>query len=143
MTMNETEGRAALVAEAGSWMGTPYHNCARIKGIGVDCLQILAGVYANVGLIEPPPLEHYAPDWHMHRSEERYLLGIAGYLTRTETPKPGDVALFKFGRCVSHAAIVIEWPRVIHSFYGLGVVEADANDAELAGRLHSCWTMWP
>lgn len=29
--------RAAVVAEARSWIGTPYHNCADVKGAGVDC----------------------------------------------------------------------------------------------------------
>ena len=34
--MTEAETRAAIVAEAMSWIGTPYHSHARIKGVGVD-----------------------------------------------------------------------------------------------------------
>ena len=36
--------RAAVVAEAIAWLGTPYHHRARIKGVGVDCAQLALGV---------------------------------------------------------------------------------------------------
>jgi hypothetical protein len=31
MTDNESAKRAAIVAAARSWIGTPYHNCADIR----------------------------------------------------------------------------------------------------------------
>lgn len=41
MTPLELQQRAAVIAEAESWLSTPYHHEARIKGHGVDCAQIL------------------------------------------------------------------------------------------------------
>jgi hypothetical protein len=35
MSATESAQRAAVVAEARSWIGTPYHNCADFKGTGV------------------------------------------------------------------------------------------------------------
>jgi cell wall-associated NlpC family hydrolase len=29
--------RAAVVAEARSWLGTPFHHQGRVKAAGVDC----------------------------------------------------------------------------------------------------------
>lgn len=134
--------RAAVVAAARDWLGTPFHHAGRVQGVGVDCLQLLLGVYGGLGLILAVDPGYYPWDWHMHRSEERYLAGVAAHAVRTATPQPGDIALFTFGRCVSHAAIVIDWPRVIHAYFGQGVVETDAETgAELAGRLHSFWTV--
>lgn len=135
--------RDKIVAAARGWLNTPFHHQGRVKGVGVDCLQLLVAVYQEAGLL-PADVDpgNYARDWHMHHDEERYLFGVGQYAKPTETPRPGDVALFKFGRCVSHAAIVIDWPMVIHAYFGQGVVEADAvNGAELSGRLHGFFTV--
>lgn len=34
------------VAEAITWLGTPYHHQGRVKGVGVDCGTLLCEVYA-------------------------------------------------------------------------------------------------
>ena len=141
--MNETELRARIIQIAQEWMGTPFHNEARVKGVGVDCLQLLIAVFTEVELLPAGlEIESYPPDWHLHREEERYLQGVAKYGRQVDAPGAGDVALFRFGRCVSHAAIIIDWPRVVHAYIGQGVVETDAeHGAELCGRLHSFWTV--
>ena len=129
------EARAAVVKEAESWIGTPFHHAARIKGAGVDCLMLLAEVYERAGIvahIEPP---FYVPDWHLHRDAERYLDGLVQYARPLAGPPlPGDIALFKFGRTYSHGAIVTEWPRLIHAYWNSGVVWGDARLYPLAGR---------
>lgn len=135
--------RERILAAARAWLGTPFHHAARIKGVGVDCLHFVVAVYQEVGLLPAGiPLEDYPRDWHLHQGEERYLKGVMNHADLTDDPQPGDIALFKFGRCVSHAALVVEWPRVIHSLAPHGVMESDAeHDAELRGRLHSFWTV--
>jgi hypothetical protein len=59
-------------------MGTPYHHHARIKGVGVDCAQLLCGVYEAAGLVPHIETGHYPHDWHLHRGEELF----AGWLDR-------------------------------------------------------------
>lgn len=136
--------RAEIVAVALAWLNTPFHHAGRVKGVGVDCLQLLVAVYSEVGLLPAVDTGHYPRDWHFHKSEERYLDAVSGHANQVDVPLPGDLALFKFGRCVSHAAIVIDWPLCIHAYFGQGVVEVDAvNGAELAGRLHSFWSLVP
>lgn len=135
--------REAVVAEARAWLGTPFHHHGQVKGAGVDCAQILIAVYRDAGLIPDIDVGHYPADWHLHRADERYLGWVRQYAQPTERPLPGDVALFRFGRCISHAGIVVEWPLVIHAYFGLGVVYADAErDVELAGRLAGFWTVF-
>lgn len=134
--------REQAVAEARSWLGTPYHHQARVKGAGVDCGQLLLAVYAAIGVIPELEVGNYAFDWHIHRSEEHYLGWVSKFAHQVETPKPGDIALFKFGRCVSHGAIVIEWPLVLHAYIGQGCVLTLATGNELRDRLHSFWSVW-
>jgi NlpC/P60 family putative phage cell wall peptidase len=127
--------RAAVVREAKTWIGTPFHHAARVKGAGVDCLMLLAEVYERAGVtagrINPP---FYVPDWHLHRDAERYMEGLLRYARPVNTPKPGDIALFRFGRTYSHGAIITEWPRLIHAYWSIGVVWGDAGLFPLAGR---------
>ncbi len=134
--------REAVVAEAMTWLRTPYHHMARVKGGGVDCATLLLEVYHAVGLIPKINVGFYPPDWHFHRNDERYLDWVRHYARRTDNPRPGDIALFRFGRCVSHGAIVTGWPGLIHSYFRLGCVLGSADDGELQGRLDSHWTLF-
>lgn len=136
--------RVSVVKEAESWIGTPFHHAARIKGAGVDCLMLLAEVYERAGLaphVEPP---FYVPDWHMHREAERYLEGLLRYAREIAGPPlPGDIALFRFGRTFSHGAIVVEWPRLIHAYWAIGVVWGDATLHPLKRRAVRFFTPFP
>ncbi|MBU3640021.1 NlpC/P60 family protein [Polynucleobacter sp. AP-RePozz3-80-G7] len=115
----------AILKEAYSWMGTPYHVHGRIKGAGVDCATLLCEVYETVGLIPHVDPGYYTPDWHLHRAEEKYLGWLYQYGTEIDKPEPGDVAIWKIGRCFSHGAIVVNETTIIHSHLGQGVVLAD------------------
>jgi cell wall-associated NlpC family hydrolase len=48
---SEAAQRATVVAEARSWIRTPYHNCADVKGAGVDCGMLLVRVFVDTGLM--------------------------------------------------------------------------------------------
>lgn len=129
--------RDAVVAEALSWLHTPYHHHGRIKGVGVDCAQILCAVYEACGLVPHVDTGFYPTDWHLHRSEEiyaRWLFKYATQLEPTDTPEPGDVALFKFGRCFSHGAIVVNDGLLVHAYIGRGVILSSALEEPLEGR---------
>jgi NlpC/P60 family putative phage cell wall peptidase len=128
--------RAAVVAEARTWLGTPYHHMGRVKGVGCDCLTLLAEVYAAAGIIAPvAEIQFYPPDWHLHRSAELYLAGVVERACEIDgPPQPGDIALFRFGRCFAHGAIVTNWPMLIHAWHSAGVVADSAVQPRLTGR---------
>jgi cell wall-associated NlpC family hydrolase len=139
------EERARVVQEALSWVGTPYHHAARVKGAGVDCGQILAVVYEEAGVIphmEPAP---YPFDWAENRSEERYLGYVEQYAHRIDgPPRPGDIALYRYGRCISHGAIVVRWPQVVHAALKSGMVVLDdaPGNADLKKHFVGFWSPW-
>jgi cell wall-associated NlpC family hydrolase len=132
-----------LIDEAMSWLGTPYHHEARVKGAGVDCGQFPAAVFEACGLIPHVEIEHYTYDWHLHRDDERYLNYVEAFFTKVDSPQAGDLALFKYGRVISHSAIVIEWPLVIHAYITAGAVVLDDGIAnqDLAKRLQGFWRL--
>jgi len=129
------ELRDAVVAEAKTWLNTPYRHYAKIKGVGVDCAMILVDVYFRVGLLPEIDPRPYAHDWHLHRSEEKYLNWVTKFCDKVEVGLPGDLALYKFGRCISHGAIVIKWPIILHSYITDGCVMAEGDRGALENRL--------
>jgi cell wall-associated NlpC family hydrolase len=122
--------RQRIVEVAHTWLGTPYHIMGRVKGSGCDCLTLLAEVYAEAGIVPHIDIPFYSHDWHLHRGAERYLEGLLRYTSEcTYLPQPGDIALWKFGRCFSHGAIIIEWPAIIHAYAGRACVLENAEAA--------------
>lgn len=128
---SEDQGRAAIVAEARTWLGTKYHPGGRVKGAGVDCGMLIAEVYERAGIIAHMEIPPYPADWHKHRKDEKYLGFILreGRFIEPGGQKAGDVAMWKFGLVRSHGAIIVEWPRVIHAtFQERTVWECDVSD---------------
>ncbi len=118
--------RQALIAEAETWVGTPFHHEAHKKGVGVDCGQLLKAIYVGAGLIQDFHVEPYAMQWHLHRSKEMYLGLIEQFLREiTGPPDPGDVVMWRMGRTHSHGAIVVAWPRIINASILLGKCSRD------------------
>jgi cell wall-associated NlpC family hydrolase len=133
--MSEADERAAVVAEARTWLKTPWVHMAGIKGGGVDCAMLLVRVYANVGLVAPFDPRPYPPDWMLHRSEERFLGFLLDRAHQVEKPGVGDVMLFRVGRCFAHGGVVsVAAPlTIIHSFRPVGAVleEVVAHNRQL------------
>jgi len=129
--------RDAIVEEARRWIGTPYHHMADVLGVGVDCAMLPLRVYQSVGLIpldvDPRPYPH---DWMLHRSDERYLQNVERFASKVDEPLPGDIALFRIGRCLAHGAIVETPHMMIHAQLEAGRVvrrEIVRTDPKLAG----------
>ena len=134
--------RDAIVAEAQSWLGTPYRHAHNIKGVGIDCAMLLVECYrAPRGTVpvdfDPRP---YPQFWYLHRDEERYLANMLPFAERTTDPRPADVALYRFGRSASHGAIIVNEDLMIHAFAPLGRVAIMERRA-LDFRLDSYWTV--
>lgn len=132
------DSRETVCNIARSWIGTPYHHMGRIKGAGVDCAMFPLEVYREAGLIGEIDVPYYPADWMLHRSEEIYLgivKRLASELRSHEAVQPGDFAIYRFGRCFAHGAIVLEWPTIIHALTGRGIVLANGeSEGCLLGR---------
>jgi cell wall-associated NlpC family hydrolase len=130
--------RNAIVAEARSWIATPYHNCADIKGVGVDCGMLLVRVYVDLKLVPPFDPRPYTHDWHLHRGEERYLEALLKRAARIDKPLPGDVMLFRVGRCYSHGGIVTRGDplTIVHASFPARIVleETVLQNAQMRER---------
>lgn len=125
--------RTAVLDEAKTWLGTRWHHNARVKGAGVDCGQFIIASYINAGLVPHFETGQYPPDWMLHQDGERYLGWVEQYLDPVEAPQPADVVAWRYGKCFSHGAIVVQWPLVIHAYRReRAVVYGDATKGDLS-----------
>jgi NlpC/P60 family putative phage cell wall peptidase len=119
--------RPIIVAEAHTWIGTPYRHQASLKGVGCDCLGLVRGVWRAVIGVEPERAPPYAPDWaEAARGEpladagRRHLIAID-----RDTFREGDVVLFRWrdNLAAKHAAIVTAPDKMVHAHDGAAVAE--------------------
>ena len=139
----EDEQRACVVQEALSWLHTPYHHHARIKGVGVDCAQLLCAVFEATGLVPPIETGAYPTDWHLHRNEELFSGWMARYAREPHAALPmrlGEVCLFRYGRTFSHGAIYVGDGLLVHAYLKRGVILSRITDEPLAGRDLQRWS---
>ena len=132
--MSESERRALIIAEAKTWIGVRFHMNGDSMA-GIDCGRFPKQVLEAAGIPVGNLPHHWPRDFMCHKMAEGepYLTLIQRDLVEVPAPLPGDLAVFKpaHSRCFSHAAIVIDWPRIIHA-RGVGghpcVEESTAND---------------
>lgn len=146
MTEIEQE-RARAVAEAETWLGTPYHHRAAVKGVGADCALFPLAVYraAVPHRMGPVTVPSYPRDWHLHKDRGLYREIVSAVAREIDeaAAQPGDFVLYRFGRVESHGAILIRPGLLIHSYVEVGVVYQEADADWLAARKASFWTVWP
>lgn len=133
--------RQKIVAEARSWIGTGYHHCADLKGVGVDCGMLLVRVFVDCGAIAPFDPRPYSKGFYLHRGEEFYRDFALDHGSQVEAPWIGDVMLLRMGRCYSHGAIVSRLAplTVVHALerYGRVVEEEVATVSDMVDRLET------
>ena len=146
--------RTLVVAEAQSWLGTPYVPNQGCKGAGVDCAWILLRVYAACGLIHvTDPVPYKSALARLRAGEQFYRAMIERFAVPARAAaQPGDIVLFRVPVTagdrvvisrVTHGAIVEAWPTVIHAYSPAGkVVRSNIEqDGPLAAMLDSLWTL--
>jgi NlpC/P60 family putative phage cell wall peptidase len=124
--------REAIVAEARSWIGTPYRHQAALKGVGCDCLGLLVGVWREVmGEASREALRFaispYTPDWAEALGRETFADGLRGYLDEIDAAdaREGDIVIFRWRAHLpaKHAGILTAPDRMVHAQQGAKVAE--------------------
>jgi cell wall-associated NlpC family hydrolase len=129
--------RAAIVAEARTWVDTPWKHQGRLKGVGVDCGGLIIGVGQALGLLDFTVKPQYGrqPNWRELEAILREHLDSQPFAG----VKPGDILAFAFIGEPQHLGICTG-DGLIHSYaQARKVVEHRLDDVWLE-RLRSIWT---
>lgn len=114
-----------VVAEALSWVGTPYRHQGRLKGVGCDCLGLVLGVWGAVYGASPEQPGPYAPDWAEAGGEERLLAGARRNFAEKDVREmaAGDLLVFRWRPHLpaKHAGILVAPDSFVHAYEGMAV----------------------
>ncbi|WP_189435586.1 peptidase P60 [Pseudovibrio japonicus] len=136
----------ALLAEARSWIGTPYKHQASRKGAGCDCLGLIRGLYRFLHNREPAIPANYAPEWADLNNEDQLLIAARQYLDEVPetSPKPAQVLLFRWAPhypC-KHLGLMSAQDRFIHAYEAVGVVESPLVPM-WRNKIAGCFSFFP
>ena len=130
--------RDMIVAEARTWLGTPFKHQARLKGVGVDCGGVPVGIAKTLGLSYNDG-QGYArvPSNGQFRS---LLASCLDVITLADV-QPGDLMSFAFMSEEQHIAVVSQLDpiRLIHAWEAIGRCVENDFDAVWQRRLRGCW----
>jgi len=122
-----TADPAVIIAAARSWLGTPYHDQASLKGVGCDCLGLARGVWREVVGPEPFPIEPYSRGWGETGQIEVLAEGARRMMREIALAEigPGALVLFRMvPRAIAkHVGVMTGPDSFIHSYERLGVIE--------------------
>jgi hypothetical protein len=147
--IEEATMRSAAVAEARSWLRTPYHTMGRVKGAGCDCYTLLLEVFGKLGLFSDKDEEVFYPrDWFLHARNDHYKVRILRharemvehFCSPTEMTAAGNIVLVNVGKNRGsidvHGGIITAWPKVVHAYPPcVNEVNALEHPAFKAGKL--------
>ena len=123
--------RAAVLAEARRWIGTPYQHQASVCGVGTDCLGLVRGIWRALYGAEPEAIPAYTPDWAEIAGEETLKHAALRHLVEIDhvEARPGDVLLFRpdLRGPAKHCAILSANFRIIHAYWGRSVAETSLS----------------
>lgn len=113
-----------IIAQARTWLGTPFHHQARLKGKGCDCLGLVVGVVDELGLKDASgvALAAYDEVTYSRQPDGAYLTEkLTGLLAEVPVAeaRAGDLALFKVRENPQHLAILTDYEGtlgMIHCF---------------------------
>lgn len=121
-----------LQAVARAWLGTPFHAHAQIRGAGVDCVHLCAGIYIECGVMEifDPPRYTLDGGKHAPSSLVQSWLANSPHFNRQgpigpAEMLPGDLLAFTFGAGRAwHVGMMLdpEKGEFIHAIADVGVV---------------------
>lgn len=106
---------ADIIATARSWLDTPFHHQGRLRGVGVDCIGLIVGVAAELG-IATPDQTGYA------RTPSGGLLrhALDAALTAAPDLAPARIVLMRWESEDMHVGLLAEHPAgglsLIHAY---------------------------
>lgn len=118
--------RAEVIAEARTWLATPFVHQGRVRGLGVDCLGVVAMVGRALGLTA-----YDRTDYGRIPNPRRMRAELRAHLDEIQIAAagPGDIVHMAWTRQPMHLGILTEL-GILHAYSAIpAVVEHPLDDA--------------
>jgi len=115
--------REDIVAEARTWVGTPFQHLTRVKGIGVDCVGLVIAIADDLGIKDNDGKPFLRDDYRAYPTQpsDRFVHDeCCRRLVRKSVNDlcQGDIVSLKVPRTACHVAIITERQGVLYMIHG-------------------------
>lgn len=126
-----TVTRAEFVAEARTWLKTPYQHQGRLKGVACDCIGLVIGVSHALGLTDYD-ITGYSkrPDGRLRPVMESQL-----EMVPLAAADAGNIVLFQWNAAPLHVGIFTDKSHIIHAYLPNRAVVENIIDARWRAQI--------
>ena len=130
--------RQFLILEAREWLGTPFAWGQRVKGEGVDCIQLVIAAGLGSGALAEDPTRAYPAPVELRRTDTLLKI-IEPYVDLVEpgSERPGDIGYYRTQRNFPIHFGILTDRGIIHTSHKAGRVVETRVPPELRYRLIS------
>lgn len=129
-----------VIAEARSWLKTPYQHQAMLKGVGVDCVGLVVAVGLATGVLDitPQQIARYAGYGRLPnpRKMGEYM---RKHLIPVTDPQPGDIMWIQWRHDLPMHLAIITNAGMIHAFSDPKEVVEHRINQQWRNRVNSYW----
>lgn len=129
----------SVVEIARTYLGTPFHHQARLKGVGIDCIGLMVCVAQDAGL-----LIQDVKDYPREPDGKTLIKHLSAQLDRIEVADsvPGDILCFWVSapHLPQHVGFKTEH-GIIHTYANIGRVVEHNYSAAWRTHTHSAWRL--
>lgn len=131
---------------AEEWLAAkvPYRHRGYLR-MGCDCTGLIIGCLREMGYLKQYILRKYPRDWNLHAGAGDYIqeeISRVADKVPNIAPQRGDIVLMRFGNCVAHAGIMLDFPVFVHALKSNGQVSAGVmNKSPWCARWVSTWRL--
>lgn len=118
--------RDEIIAEARTWIGTPFKHQGRLKGVGVDCVGVIVGVAKSLNILDYNPTNYSRlPNMQvMGDALNKLLIEID-----IKDAKIGDIYWMKFRESAQHLAFKTDIGILHATSQAKKCIETSLNDS--------------
>lgn len=132
-----------LELAAQEWVGTPFRNGSRVRGVGANCVGAVAGVLIDAGFAVPE-YPQVATRWARDHTDSAMATWLDGQrcfaaIGDVGLISPGDVAGMQVGRCIHHLCLILPDGRFLQCSEGMGVIILSQAERQFTKRLARVW----
>ena len=127
-----------FIEECRSWKGTKWMHGVAVKGYKVDCIHFLVEIAKAIGWLDKKyEIKPYPRDWALHCAESKLTTEMSKFCEPIDLKDimVGDILLYRFSKCNSHAAFYLGDNTAIHSHIQYGVVEFNIDEQKMKKHL--------
>jgi cell wall-associated NlpC family hydrolase len=141
---NSIEKILQLDNEARTWIGTPFAPQAMVKGAGVDCVHLVAGVLLNIGAIREFNPVKYTLDEGNHLKESKVISWFASHPDFESVQPPyiaGDILCFNLALVGHHIGLVLGDGNMIHALPKRFAMLADRRESFYSRKIIAAYRL--